>query len=276
MRLCARAVLVCLLALVNFTAARAGDVNLGVGFFQDDGAETSKEISKVLSYSVQDAILAAMETAPCELTMVEVKRRADVEAELALQQSGAVDPAKVGSDHPTPVTVDVTGRVTADAEIFTWEIKAVRLTDGKVLAEDSGTAPGDSWPETSDAIGARLVGQLCHPPYQVSGGMEDLVISAQVCDLDTPFTLTGSGETAGLSLALTPTGEGGGSWTVGGSAGGVPWDGGGTYSLSLEPGGGGRLELSGSWAITSPVGRFGYGGTIPTTLTPTGAASCAG
>jgi hypothetical protein len=101
--------------------------------------------------------------------------------------------------------------------------------------------------------------------WHVSVGYYDLTIDQAVCDVTVPFVLTGSGASAGLSFSLVPDGSGG-TWTVGGLAAGVPWSGGGDYTLATG-GGAGQMALSGAWQITSPMGVYKDSGTIPAVLT---------
>jgi hypothetical protein len=48
---------------------------------------------------------------------------------------------------------------------------------------------------------------------------------------------------------------------VAGSAGGVPWSGGGTYVAELKEEAG-SMAMKGAWSIKTPVGVFPYSGTI--------------
>jgi len=80
------------------------------------------------------------------------------------------------------------------------------------------------------------------------------------------FTIRGAGETAGIIFSSTPADETHGSFTVGGTAGGVPWSGGGSYTVASQDAGG-RMSIVGSWQIETPVGVFGVSGTIPGRLT---------
>jgi hypothetical protein len=114
--------------------------------------------------------------------------------------------------------------------------------------------------------------KFCKPKaYQVTGSYNDLVINHTVCDLTKPFTMPGIGQSAGLRFSLTPNGDGG-SFTVGGRAGGVPWSGGGNYTVSTNDSGG-KMALSGAWQLTSPMGVYGHSGTIDLTLTKAGDCS---
>ena len=94
----------------------------------------------------------------------------------------------------------------------------------------------------------------------------DLVINDVVCDLTQPFVLHGSGATAGIALSMIPSGDGGGSFGVSGTAGGVPWSGGGSYTHNVGDKGG-KMAITGTWTITSPVEKFSDSGTIKAKLT---------
>ena len=67
-------------------------------------------------------------------------------------------------------------------------------------------------------------------------------------------------------FSFTPADQKGGTFTVGGSGGGVPWSGGGSYTVTVN-GEGGSMPIVGSWQIKTPVGVFGDSGTIPGKLT---------
>lgn len=147
----------------------------------------------------------------------------------------------------------------------TW-IMQVTDGDGKLLADDKGFLREDRVAEAAEAIARSLFDKLCRKKaYRAKGGYNDLTIDHPVCDLTRPFQLPGTGASAGILFSLTPKGDGG-SFTVGGTAAGVPWSGAGNYTVSLD-GGGGAMALTGAWKITTPFGVFGDSGTIKLALT---------
>ena len=150
----------------------------------------------------------------------------------------------------------------------TW-VMQVTDADGKLIADDKGFLGEDKVAEAAEKIAKNLFDKLCKKKaYHAKGRYNDLAINHTVCDLTKPFTMPGTGATAGILFSLTPKGDGG-SFTVGGTAGGVPWSGGGNYTVSVDDSGGG-MALTGAWKITTPVGVFGDSGTIKLTLTKAG------
>lgn len=88
--------------------------------------------------------------------------------------------------------------------------------------------------------------------FTLVGGGGDWFAEGTTCDISQPFSVSGTG----LTMAYTPTGPAGGSYTLSGDAGGVVWSGGGTYSVALAPDGGGALITAGINTISTEVGVF--------------------
>ena len=100
--------------------------------------------------------------------------------------------------------------------------------------------------------------------YRVAGGQNDFRVNTVVCSLTEPFDLK---STAGIVMHMSG-GADGGSYTVSGRAAGVAWSGNGRYTVSLDEGGGGRLNATGTTSIASPMGRFADSVEPTFTLTP--------
>lgn len=88
--------------------------------------------------------------------------------------------------------------------------------------------------------------------YRIKGGQNDFFANVVVCSLSGPFDIK---STAGIVMHMSG-GDGGGSWTQSGHAGGVAWSGGGSYTLKLDEDGSGWIEASGKSNIATPMGRF--------------------
>lgn len=107
---------------------------------------------------------------------------------------------------------------------------------------------------------------------RISGRMDDATVQGLVCgDLARPFAAV-SPEVEG-SWSFVPRSATAGSFTYKArNVGGVPGSGLGTYVITRDAGGGGRIKLDGTGSIHSPVGTFSA--TIFETLTLTPAAGC--
>ncbi len=106
------------------------------------------------------------------------------------------------------------------------------------------------------------------PAYRMSGGADELVVDAVVCDITKPFTVKGSG----ITLDFTPNAadpKGGGTYSYRGDFKKFSVSGTGTYTLKLTDKGGGSIVAKGKGQATGPLGTFSSGGTENYDLTPT-------
>lgn len=210
----------------------------------------------------------------CNATLTEVTRRSDVEKEVEFQQTPYVDPstaAKPGQIRdPTHL---VTGHVAPhDGGRFKLVVEVRKAPGGdSVYFQEREFGQEAAFDQTA-RFAEEILAELCKKkPVRIKAAYNDLVIDQVVCDIETIFTLRGTGATAGILFVLEPMKPDGGLFTVGGMAGGVPWSGDGFYALDIREGKG-TIDIVGSWRITTPVGTFGDSGTIPGTVTP--AESC--
>lgn len=88
--------------------------------------------------------------------------------------------------------------------------------------------------------------------FRISGGQNDFQVNQVVCSVTEKFDLRSD---VGLVMHMSG-GDGGGSFTVTGNAGGVTWSGGGNYTLALGGSDGGTLNATGRTTIATPLGRF--------------------
>ncbi|MBX3605874.1 MAG: hypothetical protein KF788_11400 [Piscinibacter sp.] len=107
---------------------------------------------------------------------------------------------------------------------------------------------------------------------RISGRIDEATVQGLVCgDLARPFGAV-SPEVEGR-WSFVPRSASAGSFTYQArNVGGVPGSGSGTYVITRDAAGGGRIKLDGTGSIHSPVGTFSA--TIYETLTLTPAAGC--
>ena len=200
-------------------------------------------------------------------------RRADIQKEIAFQQTKYVDPTTAAKPGQLlQPDVFITGTVSGDATNFTWKIQAVTAVGGEVIVEDSGTAPNAKLSDFAlrDQITKRLIDKICklHAGYKIDGRMDDASIRGTICGtLDKPFTAV-SPEVAG-TWNFTPKSQSAGTFSYEAKdIGGATGTGSGTYVLSPTPQGGGKIKLAGTGSIHSPVGDFSAAITESISLTP--------
>lgn len=133
----------------------------------------------------------------------------------------------------------------------------------------------------TEAIGnaRRSEGSSVAPPakaggagLRISGRMDDATVQGLVCgDLARPFAAV-SPEVEG-TWSFVPRSATAGSFTYKArNVGGIPGSGLGTYVITRDANGGGRIKLDGTGSVHSPVGTFSA--TIYETLTLTPATGC--
>ncbi len=107
---------------------------------------------------------------------------------------------------------------------------------------------------------------------RISGRMDDATVQGLVCgDLAKPFAAV-SPEVEG-TWSFVPKSATAGSFTYRArNVGGIPGSGLGTYVITRDANGGGRIKLDGTGSVHSPVGTFSA--TIYETLTLTPATGC--
>jgi hypothetical protein len=159
---------------------------------------------------------------------------------------------------------------------FDFVLQSENLISGKKLKQVEGNSRESTLGTDAEKAAKAFVDEMCkYKPFRLQARFNDLQIDALICDPTKPFTFNGRGATAGLKFSLTPSGDAGGSWTVAGKAGGVPWDGGGSYVQALDDKAG-TLKMKGKWTLHSPVGSYSYAGTIPGKVTKLATTQCAG
>lgn len=258
----------CLLGAIGSTGATA-EIRLTIGEIITANNNTAPVDAKDWKAALQDALQQAIEKASkdgaCDIVQIDTSGQfiAGVNTEKMLQDKGYSQ--KTGDKVGTVIVSDVlAGVVGNDGDGgFDYVMAVDNIASNKTnVAKIEGTVrPGKLFEEAAKAA-ASLVEQLCkHKPYRFQARMNDLVIDALICDPTKPTQFNGKGRTAGLRFTLTPDNPATGKWVVAGSAGGVPWSGGGTYVAEFKDEGG-SMAMKGAWSIKTPVGVFPYSGTI--------------
>ena len=120
--------------------------------------------------------LANAQSGDCSATVVEVEHRADIDREIALANSGLVDPSsRVPSGHLIDPAVYVQGTVQHDGANTSWDLEIVDAATGNSIGGDSGTAAGTDIFSAPAGIAQRLLDQICGPDYQVTIQINALV-----------------------------------------------------------------------------------------------------
>jgi hypothetical protein len=215
-------------------------------------------------------ILEAAGKQRCEIVILGVSDKMEEGRQLEkhLQEEGLIDPSTAVPVKPLEVNTLVDGVVRESADQISWYVE-VSGADGAVITRDEGSVPVAERLSVTTKIAERLMSRLCpKKAWHLSARYNDLALDGVVCDIGKPFSVRGTGETAGIVFSFTPADQKGGTFTVGGTAGGVPWSGGGSYTVTVDgEGGSGNMPIVGSWQIKTPVGVFGDSGTIPGKLT---------
>jgi len=187
--------------------------------------------------------------------------------EQVLEQQGYMPPGTAPQGQAPAADWRISGTVTSANGTISWTISMTDAATGRLVAEDRGSMAADDLFTAAPGIAKRIFSDLCpKKAWRLTALYNDLALNGVICDITRPFTIRGTGETAGIAFSFTPSDRKGGTFTVGGSAGGVPWSGGGSYTVTVN-GEGGSMPIVGSWQIKTPVGVFGDSGTIPGKLT---------
>jgi hypothetical protein len=96
---------------------------------------------------------------PC-IVLVEWMRRADILAEIRLQQSNLVDPSTRVTPRLIRPDIFVEGSVSTSATSISWNVRMRQIGSGRIVARDSGSVPWAGYLEVSKDIAERLLAQL--------------------------------------------------------------------------------------------------------------------
>ena len=108
--------------------------------------------------------------AKCPIRQKEGIREDLIIQELALQNSGLIDPSTRIVPRPITATLEVRGSVTTTADSITWSIRLIDAATGTTVGGDEGTARGADGilGEAPAQIAARLLDQICGARYDVA------------------------------------------------------------------------------------------------------------
>ena len=256
--------------LLIFASAALAETRVAMRQIIAHNAESelaAKQIRDLVDSDLALLIEKARDDGSCDITMVDIGDtiRKGRETEKMLQDKGYSPKGSLVIE-PIRVSAFIDGVVgTGDGDV-TWIMRVSDAATDKVVAKDEGFVPEGNIFDAGPRIAKKLFDQLCKKKtWRVKARYNDLVINDVVCDLTQPFVLHGSGRTAGIALSMTPSADGAGTFSVSGTAGGVPWSGGGSYTHSLGDKTG-KMAIKGKWTITTPVGKYSDAGTIKATL----------
>lgn len=278
-----RNVLFVLTGLLALTAPAAAEIRIAVGSVLVGNAGNTApadvaSFENALRSAIATAVEKAQESGDCDITAVDVSKEAikGRQTEEMLQQEGySPDNGLAGSKVVVSDAVNGVAGFDNDGGLD-YVLDVTNLVTGQTVAQLEGNVRKSNLFDEADKIATDLVAQMCQKKaYRYTVNEHDLVIDATICDLTKPFTVSPQGLMAGLSYAFTPAGEAGGTFTTSGSAGGVPWSGGGSYTQQVLDTGG-TLTMDGTWTISSAVGSFSQSGAIQGRLEAVDSTHCAG
>ena len=256
-----------LISLGLLTVSAHAEIRVGVKEFVpgDAGsANTAAAIHDMLFNDLASQIVEAAAKRRCDISMIDISERSEEarQTEKGLQDGGLTDPATAVPIENLNVNTFVEGAVSESGGEISWHVEVV-AADGTRIAGDEGAVAEADRLSVTRKIAERLMSQLCPAKaWRLHARYNDLELDDVICDLSAPFKVRGKGQTAGIVFSFKPTGDKGGAFAIGGTAGGVPWSGEGTYTVDTH-GETGEMPIKGSWRITTPVGSFGDAGTIP-------------
>ncbi len=227
-------------------------------------SNTAAGVHDMLFNDLATRILDAAGKRRCDISMIDISERTEEarQTEKHLQGEGHTDPATAVPVEPLNVNTFLEGAVGESGGEISWHIEVVGA-DGVPIAQDEGSVSVGERLSVTRKIAERLMSRLCPAKaWNLKARYNDLVLDDLICDLSAPFKVRGKGETAGIVFSFTPADDKGGAFSIGGTAGGVPWSGQGTYMITTN-GETGEMPIEGAWRITTPVGSFGDAGTIP-------------
>ncbi|OJY03042.1 MAG: hypothetical protein BGP04_14695 [Rhizobiales bacterium 62-17] len=272
-----------LAGMVVLIQPAAAEIRIAMGnvMVMNEGQTAPGEVAR-FENALRSAIAAAVEKAQssgrCDVKAVDVSQEAirGRQTEEMLQNKGYSQ--KNGLSQSKVVVSDaVNGAAGFDNDGgLDYVLDVTNLVTGKTVAWLEGNVKNSNLIETADKIAADLVDQMCKKKvYHYTVSAHDLVIDHMICDLTKPFTLSPKGKMSGQRYTFTPSGETGGAFTLGGSAGGVPWSGGGSYTQTVSETSG-TLTMNGTWKVLAPVGGFSRNASIPGRLEAVTSTQCAG
>ena len=266
-----------MLAALAGTAPALGQQAIAVTEFTTNLTEAEAEASNTtvvaITRGLSDLVLTDLvqlldepEFSKCGVHLVESTRIDEVLKERDFQKTKYVDPATVAEGELMQPNRFVRGHISAQSDGVAWLFEVEGSKGRLAMVEGRGTLE-DIFGGTED-IARTLLETLCKPQaVHITAGMNDLELDGTVCDITQPFSVNGTGQTAGLRFDFMPVTAEGGTFTLTGTAAGVTWSGVGNYMIQ-DVEGQGAIFIEGAWELHSPMGTFGTTDTIAGTVTP--------
>lgn len=242
---------------VNKRSGKAGDASM-------QAAKAIADMAKMAAMQALDAAKKGWESGRCvdlQVTSSPGKRKGvkpgtsfDVEAKPRAKSDGAPTGGSVTATLSGGSSLEPSGKVRADAK---YNYKAPEEKDKAAsIAFESRSKRGVGRASAEfDTKAARA--------YSAAGGGGQFHGTGTICDLEQPFTISGSG----VTIKFSPSSAQGGSYSYAGNMSGFAVWGGTGYTVSADESGG-TLTGSGVGCVATPKGTFCRGGTEKYTLTP--------
>jgi hypothetical protein len=198
------------------------------------------------------------------------QHRGEALKELALQQTGAVDPNSITiREVPPEPTALIEGSLNAAGDTISWAVEMRDRASGEEMALSEGSVPADQVWEISERVARDMLEAACpRKGFAVTATIDDLVIDTEVCDYSGPFEIVSKPGGASATISFAPTAATAGTYTYAGQVAGAPASGAGTYVIDLTPDGTGTLVIDGVFSVTSPMGTFSATGPETMVLSP--------
>ena len=118
------------------------------------------------------------------------------------------------------------------------------------------------------------IAKSCPTGYTVSGTSGPVKFSGQICSLDKPFVINGKFANGSETQSFTPSSSTGGTVVEAGNSGGCTQSGGGTYKVTLNEQGTGKLEFTETVTGFCPPYSATKTVTFSVTLNPASGLTC--
>ena len=145
-------------------------------------------------------------SADCPIRQKEGLREDLIAREIALQNSGLVDPSQRITPRPLSAGLEVRGTVTTTGDSMSWSIQLVDAATGSVVGGDEGTARGGTGilREAPAQIADHLLEQICGSRYDVALSLRtDARFASHIASGTISAVLTASGTRSGRGAPPT-------------------------------------------------------------------------
>lgn len=242
---------------VNKRSGKAGDASM-------QAAKAIADMAKMAAMQALEGAKKGWESGSCvdlQVTSSPGKRKGvkpgtpfEIEAKPRAKSDGAPTGGSVSATLTGGASLQPSGKVRADAK---YSYKAPEEKDKAAsIAFEARSKRG---------VGRASAEFDTKPPpaYRAAGGGGEFYGTGTICDLEQPFTISGSG----VTIKFSPSSASGGSYSYSGNMSGFAVWGGTSYTVSADENGG-SMNGSGTGCVATPKGTFCRGGTEKYTLTP--------